>query len=145
MTGNSCVKVQIRPAQADDTAGVLRFWSVARSLAATTEDDRVALLRLAADRPSVLFLAHLDDSLVGTVIAAWDGWRGHLYRLAVLPAHRRQGIGRRLVVCGQERLSELGATRVNAAVGEDDPGPIAFWTAMGYCRDPSISRFARSL
>jgi ribosomal protein S18 acetylase RimI-like enzyme len=44
---------------------------------------------------------------VGTLVAAWDGWRGNMYRLAVLPEHRRAGIGRELVDAGYERDKHL--------------------------------------
>ena len=39
----------------------------------------------------------LTDRVVGTVIAGWDGWRAHLYRLAVAPDLRGRGIARQLL------------------------------------------------
>ena len=124
---------------------MLGLWNLARSPLATTDDDPGALKRLLARDGSALLVAHVHDSIVGTAIAAWDGWRGHIYRLAVLPGYRRQGIGRRLVASGHERLRDLGATRVNAAVGESDPGPVSFWLAVGYERDPELARYSKNL
>ena len=46
--------------------------------------------------------------LVGTMVAGWDGWRGNLYRLAVLPL--------RLVAEAERRLAEKGAIRPSALV-----------------------------
>ena len=43
-------------------------------------------------------LAADGEHIVGSVIAGWDGWRCHLYRLAVAPARRREGIGRALLL-----------------------------------------------
>ncbi len=59
--------------------------------------------------PSALLVAELGDQLVGSVIAGWDGWRGHLYRLAVHPDRSREGVGRALLVAAESRLrgSEL--------------------------------------
>lgn len=137
--------MRVRTAGAADVPQVLRLWSIARSPLATTDDDRGVVEGLLAHDPGALLVADLGATVVGTAIAAWDGWRGHIYRLAVLPDHRRQGVGSRLVAAGHERLRALGATRVNAAVGADDPGPIAFWLASGYSHDPAISRFAKGL
>jgi GNAT superfamily N-acetyltransferase len=137
--------VRVRSAQAGDVAVVLRLWSAARSPEATTSDDAPAVERLLRHDSGALLLAELDGQIVGTAIAAWDGWRGHIYRLAVLPEHRLKGVGRRLVAAGHQRLRALGATRVNATVGEHDPGPIAFWLAVGYHRDAGMSRFAKTL
>jgi GNAT superfamily N-acetyltransferase len=100
---------------------------------------------LLAHDPGALLVAQFDELIVGTAIAAWDGWRGHIYRLVVLPEYRLRGVGRRLVASGHERLRALGATTVNAAVGQHEPGPIAFWLAIGYHRDPGMSRFAKTL
>lgn len=144
MSGGDGAEPGVRQARADDVPAVLHLWSTARSQAATTEDDPGVIERLLAHDPGALLVAHLDELIVGTAIAAWDGWRGHIYRLAVLPEHRRQGVGRRLVVAGHERLRELGATRISAAVGDQDSGPIAFWRAIGY-RHTGMSRFAKSL
>lgn len=135
----------LRPAHADDAEAVLRLWSVARCPASRTLDDLGAIRRLIAHDRGALLVAQLGDRVVGTVIAGWDGWRGRLYRLAVLPEHRRRGIGRQLVVAGHERLRALGAARVEAAVADEQREGIAFWQALGYRRDPAIARFAIAL
>ncbi len=41
--------------------------------------------------PDAVILAEHDGELIGSIIAGWDDWRCHLYRLAVRPAWRRQG------------------------------------------------------
>jgi ribosomal protein S18 acetylase RimI-like enzyme len=139
------MRPEIRPATSDDKTAVLHLWNLTRSAAATAEDEPAMVERLLAYDPGALLVATVDGAIVGAVIAAWDGWRGHLYRLAVSPGQRRQGIGQRLVEAGQERLRSLGATRVNAAVAEDESGSAAFWHALGYGRDAEISRFAKAL
>ncbi|MGH2883885.1 MAG: GNAT family N-acetyltransferase [Solirubrobacteraceae bacterium] len=96
--------------------------------------------------PSALFVAEADDGeIVGVLIAGWDGWRGHMYRLAVHPDHRRAGIGRRLVAAGEEHLRRLGTRRVTALVGYDDVVAAAFWDAAGYPVDHEIGRRVRNL
>jgi ribosomal protein S18 acetylase RimI-like enzyme len=124
---------------------VLRLWSLARSPAATTTDDSPSIERLLAHDPNALLVAHFEELIVGTAIAAWDGWRGHIYRLAVLPEYRLRGVGTRLVSSGHQRLRALGARRVNAAVGRHDAGVCMFWLAVGYRHDPGMSRFAKAL
>ncbi len=72
--------------------------------------------------------------LVGTVIAAWNGWRGSIYRLAVLPGWRRRGLASALVADGVHRLLRRGARRIDAFVVAGDPLAMAFWTGMGASR-----------
>jgi ribosomal protein S18 acetylase RimI-like enzyme len=68
-----------------------------------------------------------------------------MYRLAVLPQHRRHGIATRLVEAGHERLRALGARRVTALVAHDEEEAVGLWLAAGYARDEEIVRFVRNL
>jgi ribosomal protein S18 acetylase RimI-like enzyme len=133
----------VRPAEVGDVEAVLALWGGERSSHAVTHDapERVAGLVAAG----ALLVAEVDGAIVGAVIAAFDGWRGNFYRLAVTPAYRRRGIARRLVAAGEERLRALGAPRVTALVAFDDEVAGAFWEAAGYPRDPVIGRRVRSL
>jgi ribosomal protein S18 acetylase RimI-like enzyme len=62
----------------------------------------------------LLVVAEADGTLVATVIGAWDGWRGNIYRLAVLPAYRRRGIARAPVAEADRMLRQMGARRISA-------------------------------
>jgi len=85
------------------------------------------------------------SGLVGALIAAWDGWRGNMYRLAVLREHRRRGVGLALVRAGEEYLRRQGAYRIMALVGYEDETASAFWESAGYPRDRQIGRRVRNL
>jgi ribosomal protein S18 acetylase RimI-like enzyme len=137
--------LEIRPCRPDEVGAVLALWERCRSSHAVTPDSPERIATLVADDPEALLLAELDGELVGTVIGAWDGWRGNFYRLAVLPEHRRRGIGRRLVLAAEERLRGRGAPRITALVAFDDDEATAFWEAAGYARDPDIGRMVRTL
>jgi len=86
----------VRPARDDDIPAVLELWGEARSAAAVTPDSVPAVERLLDHSPDGLLVAESDGRVVGALVAAWDGWRGNMYRLAVLPEYRRRGIARRL-------------------------------------------------
>ena len=137
------MRVAIRPAGADDLAGVLALWTATRSPHASTPDSEEALRRLLADRPGALLVAEADGMVLGTLIAASDGWRGNMYRLAVAPGHRRAGIAGRLVQEGERRLREAGTARITALVAHDDEAATAFWASAGYAADGEIGRFVR--
>lgn len=78
----------VRPAVADDLDAVLAFWKTAAE-GTSISDDRDGVERLVARDPEALLLAEREGELVGTVIAGFDGWRCHLYRLAVHPEDRK--------------------------------------------------------
>ena len=108
-------------------------------------DDPEVVERLLERDPGALLVAEADGEVVGVLIAGWDGWRGNVYRLAVLPAHRRQGIARQLVEAGHERLRAQGAHRITALVGGEEGAAHRLWRALGYQRDEFVHRFVRNL
>ena len=137
--------VSIRAARRQDIEAVLRVWEQARSAAASTPDDAQSVARLMEHSPDALLVAECDAQLVGVLVAAWDGWRGNMYRLAVLAPYRRCGIGRRLVEAGHERLGKKGARRVTALVAHGDGEAQSLWRSAGYRFDEQIARFVRNL
>ncbi|HET6999551.1 MAG TPA: GNAT family N-acetyltransferase [Solirubrobacterales bacterium] len=136
--------VEIRAGTESDIGGVLALWRGAEGPPSPT-DTAAGLGRLLRHDPGSLLLAESDDAVVGSLIAAWDGWRGSLYRLAVDQDWRRQGIATTLVQTGEERLRRLGAIRLTALVASADREAIGLWRAVGYERQPGTSRFVRML
>jgi ribosomal protein S18 acetylase RimI-like enzyme len=135
----------IRHAIEHDTERVLALWDAAGN-AETVTDTREGVLGLLDADSAALLVAESDDAeIVGSLIAAWDGWRGSLYRLAVHPDHRRKGIATALLREGERRLLACGAARLTAIVTDDDPEAMSFWTTTGYERQQSRARFVRNI
>jgi ribosomal protein S18 acetylase RimI-like enzyme len=139
------MNAEIRAASAADVDAVIAVWADARSSAARTPDDRQVVERLLERDPGALLVAEAGEAIVGVLIAGWDGWRGNVYRLAVLPSHRREGIARQLVEAGHDRLRAQGARRVTALVGGEEGAAHRVWRAVGYQRDEFVHRFVRDL
>ncbi|GAA4988556.1 hypothetical protein GCM10025734_14240 [Kitasatospora paranensis] len=100
--------ITVRTADPAEIPDLLAFWARAAEGASIT-DDPAGVARLLERDPQALIVAELDGALAGTVIAGFDGWRCHLYRLAVAPELRRRGIGGALVAAAEERFAALGA------------------------------------
>jgi ribosomal protein S18 acetylase RimI-like enzyme len=136
--------ITLRPCRDEDITAVLALWQRAEAVPRPTDRPDALLRRLERDR-ELFVLAWDGDRLVGSLMGGWDGWRGNLYRLAVDPAYRRQGIARRLVAAVEARLRERGAERITSLVFVDEPGAAPFWHGAGYRPDPATVRYARNL
>lgn len=134
----------IRSATEQDIEPVLALWDAAGSPPSLT-DTREGLQRLLAAGEEALLLAEIGGALVGSLIAAWDGWRGSFYRLAVSPDQRRKGLATALLREGERRLRARGALRLTAIVADDDHAALAFWEAAGYTHQPQQVRFIRHI
>jgi ribosomal protein S18 acetylase RimI-like enzyme len=138
-------EITVRRCRQADVAAVLDLWAQARSEHASTSDRLDEVERVVADSPAALLVAERDGEVVGALIAAWDGWRGNMYRLAVRDSHRREGIGLALTRAGEDYLRRCGARRVTALVAFDDEDAGGFWESAGYPRDREIGRRVRNL
>lgn len=123
---------------------MLEIWRLAGALPTRT-DDEGSIRALIKHDPEALLLAIEGDEVVGSLIAGFDGWRGSLFRMAVLPSHRRRGIATALVVEGEKSLRRRGAVRVTFYAIRAESEAIAFWDSAGFARDERTLRFVKNL
>jgi ribosomal protein S18 acetylase RimI-like enzyme len=135
--------VKVRPCRPDEVGEVLELWHAAETYPSATDDQEGVDALLAHDAEALL-VAEVDGDIVGALIAAWDGWRGNMYRLAVAPAHRRAGLATELVRAGERRLRERGARRVTALIAKEDTAAVALWQAAGYGCDERVDRYVKT-
>ena len=134
----------LRKCRSEDVETVLELWGQADATPSVT-DNADDLRRAVSDGRANVLLAEVEGRIVGSIIGTFDGWRGNIYRMAVHPNHRRQGIARALVGEVEKLLARRGAKRITALVEKDHPWATSFWQAVGYGLDRRIVRHVRSL
>ncbi len=79
-----------------------------------------------------IFVAAQDGEVVASVMVGHDGHRGWLYYLAVRPAARRRGLGRRMVTEAESWLRRRAVPKVELMIRESNAEVAAFWRRIGY-------------
>ncbi|MCE2466343.1 MAG: GNAT family N-acetyltransferase [Dehalococcoidia bacterium] len=135
----------IRQCLKDDVVAVLDLWKEAEATVSVSDAPNDLLSAIDSTSTLVLVAEIGDKGIVGSVIGAFDGWRGNIYRLAVHPSYRRRGIGRALVTEAERQLVQQGAKRISALVERDHPWATGFWTAVDYEQDGRMVRYVKNL
>jgi ribosomal protein S18 acetylase RimI-like enzyme len=121
------------------------MWQQAAENATRPPDTAEAVTALLGRDPDAVIVAEHDGELVGSVIAGWDGWRCHLYRLAVRPAWRRRGVGSALLRAAEDRFRAFGAARVDAMVLDSNDLGQKLRRANGYLKQDNWRRWVKGL
>jgi ribosomal protein S18 acetylase RimI-like enzyme len=131
--------MHIRAYEADDERGVITLWTEVLPDPALHNDPELSLRRKVAVDPELLLVAESEGNIVGTVMGGYDGHRGWVYSLAVLPQHRRRGIGTALVRELELRLLARGCLKVNLQVRASNAIVVAFYEHLGYDVEDRLS------
>jgi ribosomal protein S18 acetylase RimI-like enzyme len=123
--------ITIRQFRLDDYDRAVALWQQA-GLSVRPGDDRASIARLLERNPGLSFVAVAGGDIVGTVLGGFDGRRGYIYHLGVLPRLRRRGIARRLVREVEQRLAALGCPKLNLSVADDNAAAIDFYRSIGF-------------
>ena len=96
------------------------------------DDTREGIARFLMRNPSTCFVAEVDSMIAGTILCGHDGRRGYIYHTAVVPIHRKKGIGHQLVENAMEALKAEGITKVALVVFSRNETGNMFWAQLGF-------------
>jgi len=124
--------IEIRPYEFEDHAQVVALWSDVFKDDPPWNEPASMIRRKLTVQPELFLVAIVDDQVVGTVMAGFDGVRGWIHHLAVRCSHRRQGIASSLMSAAEKGLEIAGCPKVNLQVRATNREVIAFYRSLGY-------------
>lgn len=125
----------LRTYNAGDESAVVDLW-VRCNLSVPWNNPHCDIERKTADSPDLFFVAELDEQLVATCMAGYDGHRGWIYYLAVRPDLQRKGIATRMIKHAEKALAALGCPKIDLMVRETNEEVLGFYHHIGYSAEP---------
>ena len=122
----------IRFAEHRDLSTVVALWRECGMVTGSHNPNDDFALSLCEPTTAVIVAVTPRNDVIGTAMAERQGWRGHLWYIAVDPAHRAEGIGRALVKGCERWLSDNGAVSVELSLQSNETGIVRFYRDMGY-------------
>ncbi len=119
MTTHTHKELYIGPCTLDDMEGVIAVWREC-GLLAPQNDPWKDIQRKLRENDGLFLVARNTGPdagrVIGTVMGGYDGHRGWIYYLGVLPSYQGADIGRKLMDCVTRKLASRGCSKINLQV-----------------------------
>jgi ribosomal protein S18 acetylase RimI-like enzyme len=89
--------------------------------------------------PEMFLVCEMDDKIIGTVMAGYEGHRGWINYLGVLPEYQGRGLGRELMDRAEAILVEHGCAKINLQIRAINTRVIQFYERIGFTVDEVVS------
>ena len=119
--------------------GVIALWQTVFGYETAHNEPNLVIEQKLAMDDGLFFVAICEEMVVGSIMAGYDGHRGWLYSLAVLPEYRDRDIGSELVLKAEQSLVSRGCMKINLQIVEGNEGVQAFYASLGYSAEERIS------
>lgn len=130
--------VTIRPYRESDEAAVVALWREC-GLTRPQNDPRKDIGRKLQVSPEWFLVGEEDGRVVATAMVGYEGHRGWINYLAVVPSRQRAGCGRALMDEAERRLRAVGCAKINLQVRGGNAAAMAFYRRIGFAVDDVVS------
>ena len=130
--------MQLRHFEREDEPAVVALWKECR-LTRPWNDPHKDIARKLAVQPELFLVGIVNDAVIATVMAGYEGHRGWVNYLAVAPAFRGRGFARELMERVEQLLLRRGCPKVSLLVRTSNPEAVAFYRHLGYVQDEAVS------
>ena len=121
----------------DDEQKVIDLWFEC-NLVVPWNNPKRDIERKLNENPDLFLIGEIEDEIVATCMAGYDGHRGWIYYLAVKPEYRNKGIASKIVKEAESRLLEMGCPKIDLMVRKTNQDAISFYKKIGYKDDPVV-------
>ena len=133
------MKISIRPFREEDQDNVIQLWDKVFPDAPAHNNPARDIRTKREVQPELFLVAVVEELIVGTAMAGFDGHRGWVYYLGVDPDFQRRGIGTALMKRVESRLLGLGCPKLNLQIRSNNDEVQAFYESLGYFLEDRLS------
>jgi ribosomal protein S18 acetylase RimI-like enzyme len=130
--------MNIRPFQHDEVEAVVDLW-IACGLVKPWNDPYLDVERKRRVAPDLFLVGEVNGRLAATAMGGYDGHRGWVNYLAVVPDLQGCGYGRQMMRYLERLLIARGCPKLNLQIRTSNKEVIAFYEAIGYQQDDVVS------
>ncbi len=123
-----------------DRDQVIALWKRVFGYPTAHNEPGLSIDKKLAVHDGLFFVAVDTDGVAcGTVMGGYDGHRGWIYSLAVLPDRQGSGVGRSLMDRVEQALIARGCLKINLQITDGNEAVQAFYERLGYTKEVRVS------
>jgi ribosomal protein S18 acetylase RimI-like enzyme len=130
--------MSIRSAAPADEEAVVKLWHACELVATYNDPAHDFNFAISGNCSDVLVSEDETGRINGSVMVGHDGHRGWLYYVAVAPQLRGTGVGRDLVLAGEQWLRHRAIMKAQLLVRETNTGVVSFYEHLGFEIAPRV-------
>lgn len=121
----------IRKFNIEDTNEVVKIWEEC-GLLHPPNDPYQEIKNKMEFQPNLFLVGEVAGKLMATIMLGYEGRRGWINSLGVLPEYQGRGYGSELVRNGVEALRDLGTPKINLLIRPGNSKVKAFYQKLGF-------------
>ena len=134
----------IRPFKLEVKNSVVELWKICRLTRPWNNPEKDIERKLNVQSEMFLVL-EIQGSIIGSVMAAYDGHRGVINYLAVNPGYQQKGYGKILMTHVEQELLNKGCPKINLLVRSDNLNVKRFYKGLHYDEQDDVKVFGKRL
>lgn len=128
----------IRQYSAEDEPYVIDLWHSC-GLVVSHNDPKIDIEKKMQFQPQWFLVGVISQKVVATVMAGYEGHRGWINYLGVLPEYQGKGYGHKMMEKAEQLLKKAGCQKINLQIRKTNKSVIHFYQSLGYTRDEVVS------
>ena len=128
----------IRPFKEGDEEALVSLWNMCKLTVPWNNPykDTARKLKVQAE---LFLVGYLEDKLIASVMAGYDGHRGWINYFAVHPDFQARGYGKQLMDKVETELRELGCPKINLQIREGNDKVFTYYQKLGFVEEKRIN------
>ena len=128
----------IRPFQEGDEEALVFLWNMCK-LTVPWNNPYKDIVRKLQVQAELFLVGFLEDKLIASVMAGYDGHRGYINYFAVHPNFQLRGYGKQLMDNIENKLRELGCPKINLQIREGNDKVFSYYQILGFVEEKRIN------
>ena len=128
----------IRPFKEGDEEALVSLWNMCK-LTVPWNNPYKEINRKLQVQAELFLVGQLEDKLIASVMAGYDGHRGWINYFAVHPDFQARGYGKQLMDNIENGLRELGCPKINLQIRKGNDKVFSFFQKLGFVEENRIS------